>query len=101
MAIKNKWIDLAKPISWQTMEYPLMTINLTEQELEKEFEDMQKYNINSAYRYLANPFFIYDIAVLFFKNTAYFFKALYFSLSGRKREAINTFLFLFRKESLN
>jgi len=101
MALANKWIDITKPIRWQTMERPLMTINMTEGELKKEFEDMQRYNKDSVLMYLANPVFILDLAGMFFKNSRKFMKIVYSLLSGRKGDAINTFLFLFRKEFLN
>lgn len=101
MALKNKWIDITKPIQWQAMEYPIMTINLTEEELKKEYEDLQRYNRDSIVKYLTNPLFIYDILKLFLKNTSHAFTIFYFFILGKKRECINSFLLLIRKEFLN
>jgi radical SAM superfamily enzyme YgiQ (UPF0313 family) len=101
MAVKNAWIDLSKPVNWQTMEYPVMTATLTEDELKREFEVMQRYNKSSAFGYMTNPAFIYDMLRMFLKNTDKILKLLYFMAMGRRRDAINTFLFVFRKEFLD
>ncbi|MBU0604881.1 MAG: B12-binding domain-containing radical SAM protein [Candidatus Omnitrophica bacterium] len=101
VAVKNRWIDPTAPINWQTMESPVMTATLTGDELKREFEDMQKYNKTSALGYMLNPAFICDMLKLSFKNKKESFRLLSHLARGRKRDAINTFLFMFRKEFLN
>ena len=101
MAVKNRWIDITKPIHWQTMESPVMAATLTAHELKKEYDELQKYNKNSMLNYMLTPLFIYDLLGLSLKNAKYFIKLLYSLILGRKRDAINTFLFIYRKEFLN
>ena len=66
-----------------------------------EYDELQKYNKNSMLNYMLTPLVIYDLLGLSLKNAKYFIKLLYSLILGRKRDAINTFLFIYRKEFLN
>jgi len=94
----NGLIDATREIKWQSTEEPVMTVKMPASEIKRVFEKLLNYNNSAFADYLFQPRFILDLLMMLVKNPKCMFKMAACGISGKRREMMNVFLYMFRKE---
>jgi radical SAM superfamily enzyme YgiQ (UPF0313 family) len=100
MAKKNEWVDSSGDINWQSTEEPVMKTAMPSSEIKKAYERLLAYNRSTFLDYLRQPRFVLDLLWVFARRPKYIPKAAFYALGSRRRDFMNLFLYIFRKEML-
>jgi radical SAM superfamily enzyme YgiQ (UPF0313 family) len=101
IARQRGWIDTTEEINWQQMEEPIMAMGIPSITIKNALERLLKYNKPVMLDYLKKPEFLFDMLRLFARKPRYLFEIASYAAKGNRKDMINVFLYVFRKEMLN
>jgi len=101
MARENRWIDTSKELDWRNSGEPIMAAGMPPSEIKKAYEDLLSYDKSVLSKYLLQPLFLFDLSKVFLRHPKYIGLFLLYVMKGRKKELMDLFLYIFRKEIVN
>jgi radical SAM superfamily enzyme YgiQ (UPF0313 family) len=96
----NGWLDTSHEINWQSTEEPVMNLDIPKKNIKTAYERILSRDHSVFFEYLKEPLFLYDMAGVFIKYPGYFFKMMVHFFRGEKKDMMNLFLYIFRREML-
>lgn len=97
-ARERGWIDLSGDINWQSTEEPLMRAGMPAASVKDAYNRLLGYNRAVTFEYLRQPLFLRDLLRTFISRPRYLLRAMLCLVKGDRKEAMNLFLYMFRKE---